>query len=155
MKLKRIVYLLIICSGFGWGMKLQPVAAQAKDPPPTANPAATTEAAPPPANPAPPPSDSPKRSAAELEKLLGPIALYPDALIATLLPASVYPLELVQASRFVADTNNLAKLDEQPWDENVKAVARVPALIKKLNDDLSWTMDLGETFLAAIRGHAG
>jgi len=148
MKLKRIVYLLIICSGLGWGMKLQPVAAQAKDPPPPAKPAATSEAAPPAANPAPPPSESPKRSAAELEKLLGPIALYPDALIATLLPASVYPLELVQASRFVADTNNLAKLDEQPWDENVKAVARVPALIKKMNDDLSWTMELGETFLA-------
>jgi hypothetical protein len=148
MKLKRILYLLIICSGFGWGMKLQPVAAQAKDPPPPANPAPTSEAAPPAANPAPPPSDSPKRSAAELEKLLGPIALYPDALIATLLPASVYPLEIVQAARFVADTNNLAKLDAQPWDENVKAVARVPAVIKKMNDDLTWTMALGETFLA-------
>lgn len=100
------------------------------------------------ATPAPPPSAPPKLSAADLEKLVAPIALYPDPLIATLLPASVYPLEIVQAARFVLDTNNLAKLDAQPWDENVKAVARVPGAIKKLNDDLQWTISLGEAFLA-------
>jgi hypothetical protein len=100
------------------------------------------------ATPAPPPSAPAEHSAADLEKLVAPIALYPDPLIATILPASVYPLEIVQAARFVANTNNLAKLDEQPWDENVKAVARVPAVIQKMNDDLSWTMELGEAFLA-------
>jgi len=98
--------------------------------------------------PAPPPSAPAQRSAAELEKLVAPIALYPDPLIATILPASVYPLEIVQAARFVANTNNLANLDAQPWDENVKAVARVPDVIQKMNDDLTWTMDLGEAFLA-------
>ncbi len=97
---------------------------------------------------APPPSAPVPRSAAELEKLVAPIALYSDPLIATILPASVYPLEIVQAARFVADTNNLAKLDAQPWDDNVKAVARVPAVIKLMNDDLPWTMALGEAFLA-------
>src|SRR6185369_1893219 len=107
-------------------------------PPPT-TPAAT---------PAPPPASPAKRSAADLEKLVAPIALYPDPLLATLLPASVYPLEIVQAARFVSDTNNIAKLDEQPWDENVKAVARVPEAIKKLNEDLNWTVELGEAFLA-------
>jgi len=96
----------------------------------------------------PPPASPPKRSAADLEKLVGPIALYSDPLIATILPASVYPLEIVQAARFVADTNNLAKLDEQPWDDNVKAVARIPGAIKKLNEDISWTIELGEAFLA-------
>jgi hypothetical protein len=85
---------------------------------------------------------------ADLEKLVAPIALYPDPLIATLLPASVYPLEIVQAARFVADTNNLAKLDAQPWDENVKAVARVPAVIQKMNEDIAWTIELGDAFLA-------
>ncbi len=105
-------------------------------------------AAPPAAAPAPPPAAPPKRSAADLEKLVAPIALYPDPLIATILPASVYPLEIVQAARFVANTNNLAKLDEQPWDDNVKAVARFPQVIKMMNDDLSWTMELGEAFLA-------
>ena len=65
-----------------------------------------------------------------------------------MLPASVYPLEIVQAARFVKDTNNLAKLDAQPWDVNVKAVARVPQVIQKMNSDLPWTMELGEAFLA-------
>lgn len=100
------------------------------------------------ATPAPPPSAPAKRSQADLGKLVAPIALYPDPLIATLLPASVYPLEIVQAARFVANTNNLANLDAQPWDEDVKAVARVPAVIQKMNDELSWTMELGEAFLA-------
>ncbi len=97
--------------------------------------------------PVPPPSTPAKLSAAELEKLLMPIALYPDPLLATMLPASVYPLEIVQAARFVGDTNNLAKVDEQPWDESVKAVARIPGAIKKMNDDLQWTIQLGEAFL--------
>lgn len=111
-------------------------------------PAAESTESQPAATPAPPPSAPAKRSAAELEKLVAPIALYPDPLLATVLPASVYPLEIVQAARFVADTNNLAKLDEQPWDTNVKAVARVPEAIKKLNDDIAWTIELGDAFLA-------
>jgi len=74
----------------------------------------------------PPPSAPPQFSASELEKLAAPIALHPDPLIAIILPASVYPLEIVQAARFVKDTNNIPKLDEQPWDENVKAVAQFP-----------------------------
>jgi uncharacterized membrane protein YgcG len=96
---------------------------------------------------APPPSAPPKYSAAELEKLAAPIALHPDPLIAIILPASVYPLDIVQAARFVKDTNNLPKVDEQPWDENVKALAKFPELLQKLNDDLTWTMDLGQAFL--------
>lgn len=98
-------------------------------------------------NAAPPPSAAPKYSAAELEKLAAPIALHPDPLIAILLPASVYPLEIVQAARFVKDTNNVPKVDVQPWDENVKALAKFPALIQQMNDDLTWTMDLGQAFL--------
>jgi hypothetical protein len=81
-------------------------------------------------NAAPPPSASPKFSAAELEKLAAPIAMHPDPLIAIILPASVYPLEIVQAARFVKDTNNIPKVDDQPWDENVKAVAKFPELIQ-------------------------
>ena len=99
-------------------------------------------------NSAPPPSAPPKYSAADLEKLAAPIALHPDPLIAIILPASVYPLDIVQAARFLKDTNNLPKLDEQPWDENVKALAKFPELIQKMNDDLTWTMDLGQAFLA-------
>ena len=76
-----------------------------------------------------------------------PIALHPDPLIAIILPASAYPLEIVQAARFVKDTNNIPKVDEQPWDENVKAVAKFPELIAKMDADLAWTMNLGQAFV--------
>jgi len=97
--------------------------------------------------PAPPPVAAPKYSTADLEKLAAPIAMHPDPLLAIILPASVYPLEIVQAARFVQDTNNIPKVDEQTWDDNVKAVAKFPDLIQKMNDDLTWTMDLGQAFL--------
>jgi hypothetical protein len=96
---------------------------------------------------APPPAAPPKRSAAELEKLVASIALYPDPLIAVMLPASVYPLEIVQAARFVTDPNNVAKIDAQPWETNVKEVAKFPDVLKKMNDDLNWTVELGQAFL--------
>jgi hypothetical protein len=154
--------LFAVCRGPGCGLMVLAAAAQAAEPAPPvytaptpAAPAASPNPAPVPAaatpaaaTPAPPPSAPAKRSAADLEQLVAPIALYPDPLLATILPASVYPLEIVQAARFVADTNNLAKLDAQPWDDSVKAVARVPDAIKKLNDDLAWTIALGEAFLA-------
>jgi hypothetical protein len=75
------------------------------------------------------------------------MALYPDDLIGIMLPASVYPLEIVQAARFVKDTNNIAKIDQQDWDENVKAVAKFPDLIAKMDADLDWTKKLGQAFL--------
>lgn len=99
------------------------------------------------ATPAPPPSAGVKRSAAELQKLAEPIALHPDPLIAVLLPAAAYPLEIVQAARFVKDTNNIPKVDEQPWDENVKAVAKFPELVAKMDQDLNWTIQLGQAFV--------
>jgi hypothetical protein len=99
------------------------------------------------AQPAPPPSAPAQRSAAELEKLAAPMALYPDPLIAVMLPAAAYPVEVVQAARFVANTNNLATLDDQPWDANVKAVARFPSVIQKMSDELGWTAELGQAFV--------
>ena len=109
---------------------------------------AGASAAPPPAaSPSPPPSAPAKKSAAELQKLVEPIALHPDPLIAMILPASAYPLEIVQAARFVKDTNNVSKVDDQPWDENVKGVAKFPELIAKMDADLSWTISLGQGFI--------
>ena len=97
--------------------------------------------------PAPPPSASAPRSAADLEKLVAPMALYPDPLIAIMLPAAAYPVEIVQAARFVANTNNLATLDDQPWDANVKAVAKFPTVIQYMSDELGWTAQLGQAFV--------
>ncbi|MGE3310103.1 MAG: DUF3300 domain-containing protein [Limisphaerales bacterium] len=99
------------------------------------------------ANPAPPPTTPAKKSAAELIKLVEPIALHPDPLIAMILPASAYPIEIVQAARFVKDTNNIPKVDAQPWDENVKGVAKFPQIIQKMDADLAWTVDLGQAFV--------
>jgi hypothetical protein len=110
-------------------------------------PAAITSTTTPAATPAPPPAAPAQRSAADLERLALPIALHPDPLIAILLPASAYPLEIVQAARLVKDTNNLAKVDQQPWDDNVKAVAKFPELIAKMDADLSWTVELGQAFV--------
>jgi hypothetical protein len=76
-----------------------------------------------------------------------PIALHPDPLIAIILPAAAYPVEIVQAARFVKDTNNVSKVDQQPWDENVKAVAKFPALVAKMDADLNWTVQLGQAFV--------
>src|SRR4051794_29272162 len=112
---------------------------------------AITNAAPatsvPPANPSPPPSTPAKKSAAELQKLVEPIALHPDPLIAMMLPAAAYPLEVVQAARFVKDTNNVPKIGDQPWDENIKGVAKFPELISKMDTDLAWTINLGQAFI--------
>ena len=94
----------------------------------------------------PPPSAPAQLSEADLEKLAEPIALYPDPLLAVMLPAAVYPLEIVQAARFVQDANNIPQLDNQPWDENVIAVAKYPTVIQKMNDDLQWTIQLGNAF---------
>ncbi len=115
---------------------------------PGALPAAAETAKPAPAK-APVPNAAPRRRNAEdLEKLVAPIALYPDPLLASVLTASAYPLEIVQAARFVKDPNNLAKLDQQPWDENVKTVARFPEVIEKMSQDLVWTVELGKAFVA-------
>ncbi len=100
-----------------------------------------------PSNAAPPPSAPAKRSAAELQKLAEPIALHPDPLLAVMLPAAAYPVEIVQAARFVRDTNNISKVDAQSWDENVKAVAKFPQLIAMMDSNLTWTVDLGEAFI--------
>ena len=76
-----------------------------------------------------------------------PIALHPDPLIAIILPASAYPLEIVQAARFVKDTNNIPKIHAQDWDHNVKAVANFPEVVAMMDKDLPWTMNLGEAFI--------
>src|SRR5262245_45337737 len=109
----------------------------------------------PPANPTPPPSAPVQRSEADLERIVAPIALYPDPLLATLLPASAYPLEIVQAARFIKDTNNISKLDSQSLDSNVKALARFPEVIQKMNDDLDWTSQLGQAFAEDQQGVMG
>lgn len=89
----------------------------------------------------------------ELLKLLAPIALYPDPLLAQMLPASAYPLQIVQAQRWLDKNcalvakNDFSGIDSQKWDPAVKAIARFPEVMLKMNTDLAWTTDLGDAFV--------
>ena len=89
----------------------------------------------------------------QIEQLVAPVALYPDALLAQLLMASTYPLDIVQASRWVEDNADLdgqALQDavvEQRWDPSVQALAFFPTVLQYMNENLDWTQDLGEAFL--------
>jgi hypothetical protein len=86
----------------------------------------------------------------ELEKLLAPLALYPDPLLAQMLPASAYPVQIVQAQRWLDKNkalvakNDYSGIDEQDWDPAVKALARFPDVIEKMSANLDWTTDLGD-----------
>ena len=99
--------------------------------------------------PPPPPAEAPPQNLTkeELDKLLGPIALYPDALIAVILPAATVPSDIVLAARFLSTNENLAQVDDQPWDESVRSLARYPEIVKWMDQNLEWTTQLGEVFL--------
>ncbi|HXS80660.1 MAG TPA: DUF3300 domain-containing protein, partial [Gammaproteobacteria bacterium] len=87
-------------------------------------------------------------SAEELRELVGPIALYPDDLVAIVLPASTYPLQVVQAARLLEDRKRDSSLKaSEDWDDSVVALLNYPEVIKLLNDDLDWTYDLGTAVL--------
>jgi hypothetical protein len=100
-------------------------------------------------NPAPPPAPAAQlRSSAELDQMLGPIALYPDPLLAQLLPAATLPSEIVLADRYVNGGGDPNLIDQQPWDPSVKALARYPTVLKWMDDNLAWATALGQAFLA-------
>ena len=87
-------------------------------------------------------------SAEELQELVGPIALYPDDLVAIVLPASTYPLQVVQAARFLEDRKNDSNLQpNEDWDDSIVALLNYPEVVTLLNDDLDWTYDLGTAVL--------
>jgi Protein of unknown function (DUF3300) len=98
--------------------------------------------------PVPPPAPEVQlRSGPELDQMLGPIALYPDPLIAQILPAAILPTEIVLADRYVNGGGDPNLIDQQPWDPSVQALARYPAILKWLDDNLAWTTALGQAFL--------
>jgi len=96
---------------------------------------------------------APALSAEELDKLVGPIALYPDDLVAIILPASTFPIEIVQADRFLDKRKSDPKLAiNENWDDSVKALVNYPDVVKKMSTDLDWTTDLGEAVVADQKG---
>jgi hypothetical protein len=86
----------------------------------------------------------------QLQQLVAPIALYPDALLAQILAASAYPTQIVEAERFVQQNPNLKgkelgdAVDHQDWDPSVKALTQFPSVLANLDKDLSWTSELGD-----------
>jgi hypothetical protein len=90
----------------------------------------------------------------QLDSLVAPIALYPDPLLAQVLAASTYPVEIIQLQQWLAKNPGLKDqaledaVSKQPWDPSVKGLAGVPDVIKRLADDIQWTTDLGNAFLA-------
>lgn len=88
----------------------------------------------------------PPLTAAQLDALLAPIALYPDPLLAILLPATTFPADIVLAARFVAAGGRPKTFDAQPWDDSVKALARHPEILQWLDQNLDWTRRVGAAF---------
>ncbi|HET7208605.1 MAG TPA: DUF3300 domain-containing protein [Terriglobales bacterium] len=90
----------------------------------------------------------------QLDSLVAPIALYPDPLLAQVLAASTYPLEIMQLQQWLGKNKDLKDkalqeaVMKQPWDATVQALAALPDVVKRLSDDIQWTTDLGNAVLA-------
>src|SRR5262245_56355937 len=108
-----------------------------------------------------PPAPAPASSSSDqllkpeqLDALVSPIALYPDTLLAEVLMASTYPLEVVQAARWADANKNLkgdalkAEVDKQGWDESVKSLTATPSVLSMMSSQLDWTQKLGDAVLA-------
>ena len=105
------------------------------------------------------PASSPHNQAAkippdQLDSLVAPIALYPDPLLAQALAASTYPLEIIQLQQWLEKNKNLKDkaladaVAKESWDPSIQALAGLPDVVKRLADDIQWTTDLGNAFLA-------
>ena len=91
-------------------------------------------------------------SANELQQLVAPIALYPDALVAQVLGAATFPDQIAYANDWLQQNKNLSgtglmqAVDAQPWDPSVKALTQFPSVLSNLAQNLSWTSALGEAY---------
>src|SRR5262249_47423475 len=83
-----------------------------------------------------------------LGNLVGPIALYPDPLLAQILPAATFVDQIQQAAAWLRVNNNPALINNQPWDTSVKAVAGFPDVLYKMSDQLDWTTAVGQAYVA-------
>ena len=98
--------------------------------------------------------ESPKIPNDQLDSLVSPIALYPDHLLSQVLVASTYPLEIIQLEQWMKKNSNLKDkaladaVAKQPWDPSIQALAAFPDVMTRLAENISWTSDLGNAFLA-------
>ena len=98
--------------------------------------------------------EAPKIPNDQLDSLVAPIALYPDQLLSQTLVASTYPLEVIQLQQWLEKNKNLkdkalaSAVEKENWDPSIQAMAAFPDVVKRLADDIQWTTDLGNAFLA-------
>src|SRR5258707_22180 len=138
---RRLLLALAImaATSFGVAAQQQPTTA----PPPAAPPAATATQ-----------PDQDLLKPEQLEALVAPIALYPDALLANMLAAATYPLEVVEADRWIKEKKSLkgdalkAEVDKKSWDDSIKALTATPSVLDMMSDKLDWTKSLGDAMLA-------
>jgi hypothetical protein len=126
---KRILLMTLLITLVGWNPLLAQAAVESEDP------------------------EVAGYSQAELDQMLAPIALYPDVLLSQVLMAATYPLEIVEASRWTRANPTLEgdaavqAVEDKDWDDSVKALVGFPDLIQLMDDNLSWTRQLGDAFL--------
>jgi hypothetical protein len=128
---KLATIFLLACALLGWPLRAQ-------------TPAPTVPPAPPPVAEENAPFKLPQEA---LNQLLSPIALYPDALVALILPASTVPSDVVLAARYLSASGDKDQIANQPWDDSVKSLAHYPDIIKWMDQNLEWTTQLGDAFL--------
>ena len=98
--------------------------------------------------------EAPKIPNDQLDSLVAPIALYPDPLLSQALVASTYPLEIIQLEQWLTKNKNLKDkaladaVAKQPWDPSIQGLAGFPDVVTRLAENISWTSDLGNAFLA-------
>src|ERR1700681_1941134 len=103
---------------------------------------------------APPPVVAAQQTPAQLQQLVAPIALYPDALVAQILAAATYPDQIVEADRWLQQHTDLkgAQLGQevykQPWGPSVKALTEFPSVLANMDKNLSWTSSLGDAYVS-------
>ena len=101
----------------------------------------------------PQPPQALQQSQEQLQQLVAPIALYPDSLIAQILPAATYPEQIVEARQFLLAHQGLSaeqlanEVNGQPWDVSVKALTQFPAVLANMNQNLAWTSELGDAYM--------
>src|SRR5271170_2360128 len=97
---------------------------------------------------------APKIPNDQLDSLVAPIALYPDPLLTQVLVASTYPLEIIQLQQWMANHKDLKDqaladaVQKEDWDPSIQAMAVLPEVVKQLAENIKWTTDLGNAFLA-------
>jgi uncharacterized membrane protein YgcG len=99
------------------------------------------------------PPQAAQQSPEQLQQLVAPIALYPDAMVAQILAAATYPSEIVEAERWIQQHKDLKgdklakEVNKQSWDASVKALTQFPAVLANMNQNLAWTSELGDAYV--------